>query len=373
MKSGWFNILMDKNVIALSSSSSVLLYSRNRIMTNCEFIYQEAKKVFGEIVPFFAMKVAPVLGVAEVIRECPHWGGEVYNDSDLDMAKTVGFEKVIADGYYKPDRFLERCVDCDVLSVNIDSIGEAKLLNEICLSRKKHMRVGIRCKISASSKMGMSYDEVLCAMPMFKQLANIEVCGVHIHPCSNAQGMPLAYDAYRNEARVAWILKQNGFRLRYVDIGGGIKEILAHGTNLQDHFRRIKEIFNGLNPDEYYIEPGRGVVGDAGALVCHVASVDHSDKLINVDIAVYPYLSTTGATFDCLFPDNLSDRLGFLDFGIGGIWPTSIDVIPAEKVRGLIPRDVTRGNRFVLLNAGAYVADRLSDYAFSEIPIKIVQ
>lgn len=372
MKRTWQGILSDRNVIALTDGRPVLLYSRELIRSNSEFIYQSAQKAFGDVVPFYAMKVAPVLDVAIAVGECSQWGGEVYNDSDLDMARDVGFKRVIADGYYKPIRFLEQCVDRDVMAVNVDSVEEAELINKICKERHKRMSLGIRCKISDSSKMGMSYDEVMCAIPLFKKMTNIEVCGVHTHPCSNAQGKPLAYEAYRYEARVAKLLQHNGFHLRYVDIGGGVKEVATHGANLLEHFSRVKDIFCGVCPEEFYIEPGRGVVGDAGALVCKVVSIDRSDKLVNVDIAVYPYLATAGATFDCMFPDSHMKGARLHEFGVGGIWPASIDVIPAEKVNGAIPEDVKAGDRFVLLNAGAYVADKLSDYAFAKIPIAIV-
>lgn len=351
-----------------------LLFERGRVRSNSKFIYDCAKGIFCKVLPFFAVKVAPIEEVVSVVCEDKSWGCEVYNDNDLELAVKGGCNNIIVDGYFKPHDFLERCINNRVFAINIESVNEAIAINTICRDIGVRCRVGLRCKTSDASKMGFSIHEILEAITILKAMKNIDICGVHTHPGSNSQGTQDAYDAYRYLSNAARVLRDAGFHLEYIDIGGGIGEIALLGGRLRDCFAEVGNIFSDFKDCVYCIESGRGVVGDAGALVCQVVSIDRLDRLVNVNIAVSPYFATTGATFRYAFPGhgNGSTLSELLDYSIGGIWPTSRDVISCDALYNKIPADVEVGDNFVLFNAGAYTADRLQEYSFSRIPIMMI-
>ena len=370
--------MLEKRLFQAASSkmldcpSPLLVFCKDAIKVNCDFIYTTACDVFGSVQPFFAGKVAPDENVFGAVRASSQWGVEVYNEVDLKLALAAKFNSIVADGYFKTVEFLEQCISNQVQSIHADSLEELATIDAISKSFNIKTVVGIRCKTDEHSKMGVSLKEAANSIPFLKRMKYISIEGVHTHPGSHSQGTEKAYSAYRYQAQMVRLLQNEGFPIKYVDIGGGVGELSEFGDVLMAHYKRIKTIFSQLTPCVIYVEPGRGVVGDAGALISHVVSIDREDQLVNVDIAVYPFFATTGATFKYSFLESKKCGSSDLSYSIGGIWPTTCDIIPTEKLYNKIPCDVKKGDRFVLYNAGAYTVDRLAEYSFVPVPIRFI-
>lgn len=121
----------------------------------------------------------------------------------------------------------------------------------------------------------------------------------------------------------------------------------------------------------FILEPGRALVSDAGILFSKVTSVNHFDKVVNLGIALSPFLCTTSATLELDFPDYLFLEEG-LDYSIAGIWPISSDIITQDRLKLRVPKKIMEGDYVAIYNAGAYVLDRLPEYSFASVDVVFI-
>ena len=185
---------------------------------------------------------------------------------------------------------------------------------------------------------------------------------------TNNQNFELNYSAFKELLSALNICKMENIEIKYLDIGGSYGERIIYGDKLENYLLSIKKMFSDYKNLVFIFEPGRAIVADAGLLISTVSSINHFDKIININITPSPFLFTTGATFMCAFPDYVQPDVT-IAYSIAGIWPTANDIIKAELVKNIIPYSIKIGDYFIIYNAGAYVTDRLTEYSFDNIPL----
>jgi ornithine decarboxylase len=127
-----------------------------------------------------------------------------------------------------------------------------------------------------SRKFGCSTDEALAALRLAAFLG-LDPAGVSFHVGSQ-QRDPLAWRApIEAAARIFDALRADGLRPHLLDLGGGFPAGHEGGAPpLRQYAAAIHsflgDAFGGRRPDTL-IEPGRGVVGDAGTVVARVIAV----------------------------------------------------------------------------------------------------
>ena len=127
-----------------------------------------------------------------------------------------------------------------------------------------------------SRKYGCSTDQAVAVLHDAARLG-LEPAGVAFHVGSQ-QRDPLAWRApIEASARVFTALRDQGLRPRLLDLGGGFPArheggapaLHRYGAAIESFLTRS---FGGYRP-ETLVEPGRGVVGDAGTVVASVVAV----------------------------------------------------------------------------------------------------
>ena len=134
----------------------------------------------------------------------------------------------------------------------------------------KHMSTGKK-----ENKFGMDAERVLCACEAAKGLANIEVVGIHMHIGSQILSPEPFAQALTKVRGLCRQLKDDHETFRYIDVGGGLgikyepgQEELAPETFAEHVVPLLKDL--GLS---VVLEPGRNLIGNAGALLCRVQYV----------------------------------------------------------------------------------------------------
>ncbi|SMC25360.1 Diaminopimelate decarboxylase [Clostridium acidisoli DSM 12555] len=354
-----------------NDNGPTLIIKRNRIADNCNFLKNMLKRATNKkAIICYALKVAPSIEILKIIKE-HDIGVEVYCEKELDMAIKLDITPIVVDGFYKPKSFLVNAIENNVLLINADSFNELSFIDEICKNKNKIQEVGIRIKIDKTSKMGIDLDSFNNNIEKIKNLRNIRLVGIHTHPGSNIRNVDLPKEHYSKLVQAYDIIENNGYKLKYVDIGGGLPEKIVVEDSIEE---RLKDIFGKFRDDKeitFIVEPGRFLVSDSGILFSKIHDVRDDENIVILDIAVAPYFLTTNSNFKYIIPDNLEYK-ETRKWRICGIWPTDIDFIPYEKLNKKLPSKFNKGDYFCFLNAGAYVMDRIEEYTLGDRDIKYI-
>ena len=225
-----------------------------------------------------------------------------------------------------------------------------------------------------SRKFGCSSSMVIPLMHVAKQ-HGVEPVGVSFHVGSQTRHPHMWYDILDFVSGIWNNAKEEGFNLTLLNIGGGfpayygvdITEPEEYGSTIID---AVKERFGDV---EYIMaEPGRGLVGNAGAIAAEVLLVSrkHDDdpvRWVYLNIGKFHGLAETeqeAMKYQFLTPDTAANDTG--PCILAGPTCDSADVL-YEKNKVELPTDLTSGDKFIILNCGAYTTT-YSSVAFNGFP-----
>ena len=236
----------------------------------------------------YALKANSTLALLRLLRSL---GSRVDANSwgEIQVARRAGFEppEIVFTGVGKTHDELESAIALDLGAINAESAGELDRIAALAAQQNRVARVALRVNpdidarshpnISTglkSNKFGVPIQEARAIYAERRGLSSLHFVGVHVHigsQITTAEPLARAAEALVSLARE---LCEDGFTLEHVDLGGGLG-IGYEGRPL-------------LTPSEYAVavlpelrrlgipvvlEPGRSIVGHAGALVARVVDV----------------------------------------------------------------------------------------------------
>jgi ornithine decarboxylase len=225
-----------------------------------------------------------------------------------------------------------------------------------------------------SRKFGCSSSMVIPLMHEARELG-LNPVGLSFHVGSQTRHPHMWYDSLDSVAAIWHNALEEGFDLSLLNIGGGfpayygvdITEPVEYGrsimTALQERFGNVEYIM---------AEPGRGLVGSAGAIAAETLLVSrkHAEdpvRWVYLNIGRFHGLAETEAEaikYQFLTPDCDSNETS--PCIVAGPTCDSADVMyETHKVE--FPLDLTFGDRVIILNCGAYTST-YSTVAFNGFP-----
>ncbi len=236
----------------------------------------------------YALKANSTLAIVRLLRSL---GSKVDANSggEIEVALRAGFEAadIVFTGVGKSREELESAVAGGIGTINAESAGELDRIGEIASALGRDARVALRVNpdIDAGShpnistglrinKFGVPLQE---ARAIYRERVNrrgLKFVGVHVHIGSQITTPEPLRRAAHTLTTLALELRDDGFQLEHLDIGGGL------GIDYNDT--------PGISPAEYaavvipelqrsgipaVLEPGRAVVGRAGALIARVVDI----------------------------------------------------------------------------------------------------
>jgi diaminopimelate decarboxylase len=271
--------------IAREVGTPVYIYSEATIRDRYERLDQMLAPVSHRI--HYTLKANSSRGLLGVMVRLGA-GADVVSGGELHRALIAGFEPrdIIFGGVGKTPRELREALEADILFVNAESEAEVRTLDRFAGEMGVRARVSLRVNPEITldtphdyiktggkgHKFGIPYDDVVHVGEVAARLPNVDFVGLDMHIGSQLSRIDPYREGTERLGSLFDELTDKGIdSLRYLDIGGGLG--VRYDSEQPPNLQRFADLVlptvkrTGLH---LIMEPGRFVVGNAGALVTEV-------------------------------------------------------------------------------------------------------
>jgi len=284
--------------IAQDVGTPCYIYSRRMLVEG----YRALDQAFAGLPHLicYAMKANANLAILRVFLD--EGGGlDIVSGGELFRALRAGADpqRIVFAGVGKSAEEIEAALRADILLFNVESPQELKAIHAVAAKLGTPARVAVRVNpdvdpkthpyISTGlrqSKFGVPIQEALELYRSMRALNHLAPVGVHAHIGSQITQVAPFQESLAKLVPLVKALRQDGFNMQYLDIGGGI------GIRYKDEGPPAPiEYANTLRPlldalaCTVLMEPGRFLVGNAGSLVTRVLyeKANQDKKFLVVD------------------------------------------------------------------------------------------
>jgi len=269
--------------IALDAGTPFYLYSYRSLVRQFK-AYDSAFRDLPHLI-CYAVKANSNLAILKAFGRMGG-GADIVSGGELFRALRAGIpaDKMVFAGVGKMRGEIASALRAGILMFNVESSQELHLINEVAQSEGVIAPVGLRVNpnidpmthpyISTGmkqSKFGIDINEALKGYLEAKELPHIKVIGVHQHIGSQLTELAPFVDALKKIAEFVDQLRFQGFNISVIDIGGGLGISYENETPPlpSEMAESIVPILKPLGC-RVILEPGRSLVGIAGALISRV-------------------------------------------------------------------------------------------------------
>lgn len=243
----------------------------------------------------YAVKANPALAVVAHLRRLG-LGADVASGGELEAVTRAGFsaDRVVMTGPGKRDDELRAAVAAGIRAITVESPGELARLESIAATAGRRQAVMLRAAVSegdrlervrlvgddGAGKFGMDAADLARAASRAVASPHLELFGLHAFGASNVlDAGSLVEHVAATVATARRVACAVGAPLRLVDAGGGLGIPYEGHQESLDLVRLgagLREIVTGWATDpvlrdaRLLLEPGRFLVGPAGAYVARV-------------------------------------------------------------------------------------------------------
>jgi diaminopimelate decarboxylase len=236
----------------------------------------------------YALKAGSTLALRRLL---PSRGSRADANSagEIAVALRAGFapSEIVFTGVGKTRDELELAVAREVGTINAESAGELDRIAAIARAQSRRAAVALRVNpdIDARShphistglktnKFGVALADARAIYRERRAVASLRFAGVHIHIGSQVTTAPPLARAADALVALALELRDDGIALQHVDLGGGLG-IAYEASPVLTPAEYAAAVLPALQKAgvPVVLEPGRAVLGHAGALVARVVDV----------------------------------------------------------------------------------------------------
>ncbi len=329
--------------------------------------YRELEKGFPGGGIYYAVKANPAVEVLQLLADL---------GSRFDIASTYELDRVLALGV-SPDRIsygntikksadVRYAFDKGVRTFTSDSEMDVRRLAEQAPGAHVHLRVLTEGTETAdwplSRKFGCQAEMVIELMALAQELG-LDPAGISFHVGSQQRDLG-AWDAAIGKVKfIADRLQEQGIQIRQINIGGGFPahyltktHEVAYYCEQINHF--LKEDFGDQVPD-IMLEPGRGLVGDAGVLISETVLISRKSRY-GLNRWVYTDVGVFGGLIETLgeaikYPLYCERQGRPEEVVLAGPTCDSMDIM-YEDNKYPLPLSLEEGDRLYWLSTGAYTS-----------------
>ena len=236
----------------------------------------------------YALKANSTLGLVRLLRSAgsavdANSGGEIA----VALRAGVPPRDVVFTGVGKTAGEIDEALRVGVGAINAESAGELDRIDRLARARGARARVAVRVNpgIAADShpgivtggpehKFGVPIADAGAVCRAAAGRSGLELVGVHAHVGSQMTNLDAVARTAATIAEFARELRAGGVALEHVDLGGGLG-ISYDGRPAPAVADYARTLVDALAPTglKLLVEPGRWIVGPAGALVAAVVDV----------------------------------------------------------------------------------------------------
>jgi len=272
-------------------------------------VVRDNYRAFAHALPdtrvFYAVKANPAPEVLDLLARL---------GSCFDTASVVEIQQALATGCspdrvsfgntIKKERDIARAYQLGIRLFAVDCVEEVEKIARVAPGSKVFCRIlcdGAGAEWPLSRKFGCVPEMATTVLDRAHQLG-LQAYGVSFHVGSQQRNPRMWDGALKASAMIFKDLAERGIHLSMVNLGGGfptkyLKDVPAVRAYGQAIFRSLRKHFGNRIP-ETIIEPGRGMVGNAGVIEAEVVliskkSADDTVKWVYLDIGKFNGLAET--------------------------------------------------------------------------------
>src|SRR5712691_653895 len=233
----------------------------------------------------YGMKANSTIAIMRLLRSIGS-RADANSAGEIAVAKRAGFAPadIVFTGVGKTREELAFAVAEGIGTINAESAGELDRIASIARAHGRVARVAVRVnpdidakshpKISTglkTNKFGVPLQEARAIYRARRETKGLQFVGVHIHIGSQITTLEPLRRAAASLVSLAIELREDGFTLEHVDLGGGLG-IAYEGRPIVSPADYAGAVIPELQRAgiPVVLEPGRAVVGYSGALVARV-------------------------------------------------------------------------------------------------------
>ena len=382
-----FSEEVDLSSLADRDGTPLYVYSAETIRTRLKAFDKAFHAVPHTIC--YSVKANSTLAVLRLIAQ-QGAGFDVVSGGELERVLLVNRKRasrVVFSGVGKTVAEMELALASGILLFNVESASELHALASVAARLKKKARVAMRVNPDVSAKthpyistglhehkFGIPIPEALRLYAEAARYSNLGVTGVSVHIGSQITDMSSFEDALTRVAALVLELRRAGYKIEYVDAGGGlgIPYHESHGDSDDRVASYARAVIQPLRKLDVHLllEPGRSIVGPAGVLVTRVLyrKTNNSKRFLIVDAAMNDLLrpSLYGAHHQIVAVRRGSRETEMTDV-VGPICETG-DFFARDRE---LP-SMQEGDLLAILDTGAYGSVLASNYNTRGRPAEVL-
>ena len=243
----------------------------------------------------YAMKAASNQAILKTLGNLGA-GMDVVSGGEYRRAISAGIppEKVVFSGVGKTLEEITLALQNGIRQFNVESDSELEQISATASSMNKIAPIAIRInpdvdaqtheKIAtgkAENKFGIPISRARDVYFEASKMPGISIVGIDLHIGSQLTDLEPFQKAYQKLADLTQILRQDGHKIKRLDLGGGLGIPYEKNKSAPplpvEYGKMVRKVLGHLDC-EIEIEPGRLIVGNAGILVSSVIDVKNGDN-----------------------------------------------------------------------------------------------
>ena len=279
--------------IARRFGTPTFVYSRRAIVTAYR-AYADALGGRPSLV-CYAMKANSNLAILDLLAR-EGCGFDIVSGGELARALAVGADpqRIVFSGVGKTRGEIDAALAARIRCFNVESEPELELIEAVAMARGGRAPVSVRVNpdvdpqthpyISTglkNNKFGVAYADTRSLYQRAARSAHLQVVGIDCHIGSQITELAPYLDAADRILDLVQALESDGIELHHIDFGGGLgiqyrdEAPPTVGEVIRGLLQRVDA--RGLGGRTVMVEPGRSIVGAAGALLTRVEFLKHGE------------------------------------------------------------------------------------------------
>jgi diaminopimelate decarboxylase len=360
-------------MLAEKYGTPLYIYSYKTLLRHFK-AYDEAFNDFPHII-CFAVKANSNIAILRLFAKngC---GADIVSGGELSVALRAGIpsRKIVYAGVGKTEEEIRFAIKSKILMFNVESEDELREIDRVAGKMKKKAPIALRINPDIDPethpyiatglkkhKFGIPIEDALEYYKLALRLNNISVKGIHKHIGSQITKVSPFVDALKRVLLLIDELNVQGAKIQYLDAGGGL------GITYKDEEPPVpKDLAKNLVPLlrgrklTLIMEPGRSIVGNAGALITKVLYLKKGSEkeFVIVDAGMNDLVrpSYYGA-YHAILPVEKKKRGSIVCDVVGPICESSDFLAKDREMKA-----VRKGEYLAVMSAGAYGFSMSSNY-----------
>lgn len=302
-------------------------------------------------------------------------GFDVVSGGELQRVIAAGGDpgKTVFSGVGKSSNEIRFALDAGILCFNVESEGELRRLDRVAGDDGKRARVSLRVNPDVDpkthpyiatglrqNKFGIAYGDALRLYRLAAASAHLQVDGIDCHIGSQLTEVAPFVAALEKVLALVDRLEAEGIAIAHLDVGGGlgIRYRDERPPSIAEYAGALAEGL-GQRAQKILLEPGRVLIGNAGALITRVEYLKHAAdrNFAIVDAGMNDLLRP--ALYDAWHEIVKVEQSGGIARSYDVVGPVCESADFLGRGRELA---IAEGDLLAVMSAGAYGASMSSNY-----------